>query len=442
MKRLVFALVLAACGDNAAAPTQVHDGFLHDADGRALIMRGVNLSGIQKNAPYLDDKTTADYTRVRADWGFNAIRFIMTWSAIEPVEGQYDDAYLAAVGERMDWAHDAGLFVILDMHEDIYGEGFGFDGAPKWTCDASHYASFVPKDPWFLNATDPDVIACVDNFFDDAALQTKFTAMWSHVAGKLAAYPAVIGFDVLNEPNWGSYPIFSFEKDKLAPLYDQVVGAVRVAAPHWVAFLEPGASRNGGIATSLPTPPYPDVMYSPHSYDTTAESGGGFDPTHRQMILDNVADLAYEANSRGEGLWIGEYGGTATSPGIVDYMTAQYDAAGAVAGSTMYWSYDKSDGYSLLDTQGNEKPDLVNTVVRPYPERVAGTPVSYAWDQGTFTLVMKGDASVTAPTVVSVPDRVYPNGYQVECGGCSATKSPGSLALTGISGDATITLHP
>ena len=111
------------------------------------------------------------------------------------------------------------------------------------------------------------------------------------------------------------------------------------------------------------------------------------------MILDNVADLACEAGDLHAGLWIGEYGGIATAPGIVEYMTAQYDAAGAVAGSTMYWSFDKSDGYSLLDVDGNEKPDLVNTVVRPYPDRVAGTPVSYAYDAGTFTLVMKGDAA-------------------------------------------------
>src|SRR5262249_49782624 len=153
----------------------------------------------------------------------------------------------------------------------------------------------------------------------------------------------------------------------LGPFYAQVVGAVREAAPHWVAFLEPSASRNGGIGTTLAPSAFPDVMYAPHSYDTTAESGGGFDPSHRQMILDNVADLASEAQTLGAGLWVGEYGGTAASPGIVDYMTAQYDAAGAVAAGTMYWAYDKGGGYSLLDTDGTERATLVDTVVRPYP---------------------------------------------------------------------------
>src|SRR5689334_16207092 len=97
-------IVVGACGDNLAPPTQVHDGFLHDTDGRAVIMRGVNLSGTQKNAPYLDDKTPADYTRLRTDWGFDAARFVMTWAAVEPQPGVYDDGYLDQVAERMDWA--------------------------------------------------------------------------------------------------------------------------------------------------------------------------------------------------------------------------------------------------------------------------------------------------------------------------------------------------
>ena len=47
------------------------------------------------------------------------------------------------------------------MHQDVYGEGFGFDGAPRWTCDAARYAAFVPRTPWFLSTLDPNVMACV-----------------------------------------------------------------------------------------------------------------------------------------------------------------------------------------------------------------------------------------------------------------------------------------
>ena len=101
MYRLGIVLVVAACGDTGVDTSRVHDGFLHNTKGRAVIMRGVNLSGAQKYAPYLDDKTPVDYARLRTDWGFNSIRFLMTWAAVEPQPGVYNDAYLDGVAERL-----------------------------------------------------------------------------------------------------------------------------------------------------------------------------------------------------------------------------------------------------------------------------------------------------------------------------------------------------
>src|SRR5262249_20161382 len=154
----------------------VRDNFLRAPDGRAVILRGANVSNAQKVAPYLDGKQRADYRRLYDDWGMNAIRFVMTWAAVEPQKGQYDDAYLEGVRARLDWPSAAGLAVVLDMHEDVYGEGFGFDGAPRWTCDGARYAAFKPRSPWFVNTLDPSVTACVDDFYTRADLQTHFAA--------------------------------------------------------------------------------------------------------------------------------------------------------------------------------------------------------------------------------------------------------------------------
>lgn len=444
---LVLLIVVGCSDDSSTTPPRWHvrDGFLRAPDGRAAILRGVNLSGAHKVAPYLDDKQPADYARIRDDWGMNAIRFVMTWAAVEPDEGRYDDAYLDAVAERLAWAEASGLAVVLEMHEDIYGEGFGFDGAPRWTCDEARYAAFVPIEPWYLNAVDPNVTACVDDFYTHADRRQHFITAWRHVAERLADSPAVIGFDILNEPNWGTYPIFQFERDRLTPLYVDVVSTVREVAPNWVAFVEPGASRNVGIATQLVELPFSDVMYSPHSYDQDAESGAGFDPSHRQQILDSVAELSDEAHALRAGLWIGEYGGMAEAPNIVEYMTAQYDAGGRVAASTMYWAYDKSDGYGLLAPDGSEKANLLGALVKPYPERVAGDPISYAFDASTntFTFVYRPDRSLGAPTEIVVPARNYPAGYQVECGGCEHEPASGKLLITSPPTDspATITIR-
>ena len=443
MRRIELLFLVAACSASAPPGWHVDGGYLRDPSGRAAILRGVNLSGAQKNAPYLDDKQPADYARVHDEWGMNAARFIMTWSAIEPNEGQYDDSYIDAVAERMGWAHDAGLAIVLDMHEDVYGEGFGFDGAPEWTCDASYYAAFVPQQPWYLDSLDPNVEACVDHFYTDRTIHQHFVEAWRYVAARLAKQPAIVGFDVLNEPNWGSYPIFQFERDRLEPLYGDVVAAVRAEAPDWVAFLEPSASRNTGLATQLTKFPFDNVMYAPHSYDAGAESGAGFDPAHRQAVLDNATELVAEASALHAGLWIGEYGGNATAPGIADYMTAEYDAAGTVAAGTMYWSYDKSGGYGLLNPDGSEKTALLDVVVRPYPDRVAGEPVVYGFDPATRTFTF---TYVPAPgtTAIAVPARVYPGGYTVDCGDCTFHTDGGELVIDTppSSSSATVTIHP
>jgi endoglycosylceramidase len=255
--RWVLGLALCSIACGPGTPTwQVRKGALIAPDGRAAVLRGMNVSGSQKNAPYLDDKQEADYLRIRREWGMNGIRFVMTWSAVEPEEGRYDDAYLDRVLGRMRWAEDAGLAVVLDMHQDVYGEGFGFDGAPRWTCDASRYAAFKPAMLWDLSVLDPNVVACVDDFYSRPDLLEHFSNAWKHVAERLRSSSAIIGFDVLNEPPWGSHLVSTFEHERLEPFYERVVAAVRSAAPEWLAFLEPAASRNVGFPTSLAPLPF------------------------------------------------------------------------------------------------------------------------------------------------------------------------------------------
>ncbi len=432
---LLVATAALSCTDaGSELPAwSVRGGFLRDRDGRAVVLRGANVSGKNKHAPWFDFQGPADFARMRDAWGMNAVRFLVLWAAVEPHEGQYDDAYLDAVAERIGWARQANLAVVLDMHQDVYGEGFasgGGDGAPLWSCAASNYAGFTLTSPWALENLEPGVTACYDAFWRGADTQAHYAEAWRRVAHRLAGYDNVVGFDIFNEPYWGSHSILRFEPDLLQPFYEKIVPVVRAEAPSWVAFLEPSASRNLGGTTHLTTPSFANFAYAPHSYDTSAESGQGFDPSHRTALLANVAALADEARSLGGALWIGEYGSPQDAPGVVQYMTAQYDAAGAAAASSMYWDYTEG-GYGMLAPDGSEAQPLVDTLVRPYPERVAGDPVAWSFDAttSTFRLSYHPAGEVTAPTVLSVPARLYPHGYRVDCGGCQATTQGGSLTL-------------
>ncbi len=424
-----LALVLIACGsDDEECPGRVCRGQIRDDDGRAVILRGMNVSTENKTAPYLGFHAEADLVRMRDEWGFDAVRWVMPWAAVEPAEGDYDDAYLDEVRTRLDWARDAGMLVVLDMHQDVYGEGFGFDGAPRWTCDEAHYADFEPQDPWPINYLEDGVIACFDALWTDAALGEKFAAAWRHVAAALADHPAVIGFDLLNEPHWGSHGVTDFEEELLQPFYARVIDEVRAEAPSWIAFVEPASSRNLGFPTSLLPFTQPDIVYAPHTYDATAEQGAGFDPTRRDGFIANIEDLHEEAERLGAALWIGEYGGLGADPGIAAYMDAAYDGAGAVAGGSMYWDYSRGGGYAPLDADGNEVASIVDAIVRPYPSRIAGDPISWTLDDdGALTVTWTSDAKITAPTEIIWPARL--GAFDVTCD-CTVSIDGDVVSLT------------
>ena len=448
---LTLASSCSSPAPDAPRPARMHvaHGAIVDAEGRTLVLRGVNVSGAHKAPPYFDFQQPADFASLRSDWGFNSVRFLVTWAAVEPQKGAYDEAYLTKLEEHVGWAEAAGLWVVLDMHQDVYGEGFvtgGGDGAPRWTCDESHYAAFVPQSPWFLNYLDPNVQACVDGFYESPELRAHYTDAWKHVATHLASHDHVLGFDPMNEPAWGSYSAQGYEVDRLQPLYEDLVRGVRTVAPRWLAFLEPGASRNLGFPTKLTKFPFDDVVYSPHSYDRDAEGGAPFDAaTKRPKILELLRALRDEATALDAALWVGEYGGPSDLVGIDAYMDAEVDAASAVSAGTAYWAAGRNDGgYSLFDAAGNTKPILFSALVRPYPSLVAGTLTSYAYDAATriLTVNLVPDRSVTAPTELVVPKSVYPNGATVQCGECRVETGDGVVRVFGGGGALTVSPAP
>lgn len=409
-----------------------------------MLARGMNLAGSHKEKPYLGFHQPADYARVRDAWGMSALRFLVSWAAIEPEKGVYDEAYLGEVATRMQWAKDAGLLVVLDMHQDVFGVGFaGGNGAPAWACDASRYASFKPQASWFFNYLTPEVTACFDDFYASAELRAHYAAAWRKLAARVKGFDNVIGFDPMNEPFWGSHAPATFEREVLQPFYEEITTELRKEAPDWIGFFEPSTTKNIGMPTSLASFTVRDAVYAPHAYDVAAEMNQTFNPASKPVFEAKITALADDAKALGAALWIGEYGGIATAKGIGVYMDAAYEAAGSIAAPAMYWSYDKGGGYSPLAADGSEHVELLDAIVRPYPERVAGDPIAYAHDRatGTFTATWRQSATVSAPTIVSAPARAYPNGFDVACAGCEHRIEGARVLVTRApAGEVTLTL--
>ncbi len=130
-----------------------------DATGRQVLLRGLNLGGDCK-VPYPDGGTQhasdfADHRTVSfvgrpfpldeapehfariAGWGFNCLRLLTTWEAVEHAgPGQYDRAYIEYYARLCEMAGEYGLYVFVDFHQDVWSRMSGGDGAPGWVFEA------------------------------------------------------------------------------------------------------------------------------------------------------------------------------------------------------------------------------------------------------------------------------------------------------------------
>ncbi len=139
--------------------------------------------------------------------GYNIIRLGITWEAVEPEKGKYNDEYIEAVRKMLDKCLEYGMYAYIDMHQDLYsgwGDGPG-DGAPAWACHTDKYKYKNPKLVWaesyFISKA---THRAFDNFWDNKhGVQESYRKMWAHVAQKLDGHPALFGYDIMNEPFLG-----------------------------------------------------------------------------------------------------------------------------------------------------------------------------------------------------------------------------------------------
>jgi endoglycosylceramidase len=258
--------------------------------------------------------------------GFDVVRLVLNWSQLEPKPGRYSATYLDRVAQVVGWARQQGIYVILDMHQDQYSRYIvpaskgsapsgctpsgGGDGAPAWAVldDGKPGCALFGIDE--LN---PAESAAFANFWQNAKVrapqgQAPGTGLQDHFIGGLATLgrrfendPAVLGYELMNEPQPGSLSStpaangYTASSQELYPFYKRAIEAltgVRDGLPSCPAtaptsltntcaypqlasvqrqqiFFEPLAYRNlvdFSLQVSAPFSAYPNLVFAPHIY--------------------------------------------------------------------------------------------------------------------------------------------------------------------------------
>lgn len=419
--------VLCACGSSESGVTTrplASDGaHLRDEDGRVALLRGVNarVDGVF-DVSFTDGRTAlepipaltaADCARMR-QLGLDLLRLPIQWSGIEPARDVYDEAYLARVDAAIACAEQAGLFVVVDLHQDAYSKEIGEDGAPLWAIQPPPAQLLQgPLTDLGDRRLSAQVQAAFRTFFapDDASgLQADFADMIGHVAARWADSPAVIGFELLNEPDTGTTELDAF--------HARASAAVRAAAPEKLVMFEPPALRNFTDFIPMPRAPYPleGAVYSPHIYTFVFQSDQhAFQAATVDALEPSVRAAREEATAWKTPLWIGEYGvGPGTDPQSDVWMHAQAQLHDRYFASDAFWLWkEQSQGsWGVFDYDGatgawTERPQVVGWLSRVHAARIAGTPtVVESSTAGDAVRVEIAAGSAThAPHLLYIPER-------------------------------------
>lgn len=135
--------------------------------------------------------------------GFNIIRLGITWDHIEPVEGEYSSKYIEVLKEYINMCKSNGIYVMLDMHQDLYSGALtdAGDGAPLWVVkdyDLHQKPYAIWAEGYFY--MDNVQKAFYDFWHNERAIQDKYIKMWSFFANQFKDCENVIAFDYMNEP--------------------------------------------------------------------------------------------------------------------------------------------------------------------------------------------------------------------------------------------------
>lgn len=107
-----------------------------DEYGRARFFHGTNV--VMKEPPYyrpmewnpgVSSFSDQDVQNLH-DLGLNIVRLGHSWAGAEPIHGEYNQTFLDIMKKQTRMAEEQGIYVLVDVHQDIMARQFCGHGVP------------------------------------------------------------------------------------------------------------------------------------------------------------------------------------------------------------------------------------------------------------------------------------------------------------------------
>ena len=332
----------------------------------------VSADSLARNArtPLHTAESYVDLARLNIDW----IWLLLTWDGIAPIADTINGAYLGRVCEQIEFAHAAGLSVVLAMHQERWGSALGGHGAPGWATPPN----LEPVPPGAVDHRSLDFAWA--GFWEEPALRPAFQAAWGRLLDTCADAQGVIGLQALADPRGDPADI------------EALTAAIRADAE----------ARFGPLLLFVdgdhPATEAPDVIYAPTAW-------GGRGP---RVETPDLEPAAANARSRGMPLFVR---GVAIEPAAL----ARVEAQGA--GWAGWHDGFGLDPLALRDEDGVIGLGGALIRDRTWPVVVGGSLLSYGQTADGFAMRWRADgrnaglsliavAGLDAPQVTLLPEGV------------------------------------
>lgn len=325
-----------------------------DGSGREVLLRGANLNSLgdyyqaDPEHPPTRPPTDADWDAMAAN-GFNVVRLIVSWSALEPERGQLDAGYVERIRQAIDAAAARRIYTVVDMHQDAWGKfiatppdvtcpegtepAIGWDGAPEWATFTDDASTCRP--PGYREGA-PAVQAAFRAFYENRdGIRDAFAATWRRLVAALGDSPAIAGYDLLNEPNLVLDAAAS--EARYTELLRSVIGEVRAGEA------EAGVERRVVFVEPIVGHPLPGTM---PARDLALDDQLAFAPHNYAEVITAILSVEQTfdaqvaaAEERDWPLWVGEHGVFATDEETLDVLRRFAAAQDAALAGGAQWQW-------------------------------------------------------------------------------------------------------